>query len=62
MLVMNSQGQRSRFLLLPEVGERPTPAKQAVLRRYSLSRLQPEPTPVQAARAADRPLVKRRPA
>jgi hypothetical protein len=57
---MNSQGPRPRFLLLPEVGERPGPApsKQTVLRRYSLSRLPAEPV----AEKPERRFGQRRPA
>jgi hypothetical protein len=36
---MNTNTASSRFLLLPELGERPVSAQQPVLRRYSLTRL-----------------------
>jgi hypothetical protein len=39
MIVMTSSNKRSRFLLLPELGEPAAGAKQPVLRRYSLTRI-----------------------
>jgi len=44
---------RSRFLLLPELGEPAAGTKQAVVRRYSLTRL-PAPREASPSKAAER--------
>ncbi len=44
---------RSRFLLLPELGESADGTKQAVVRRYSLTRL-PAPRAASPSKASER--------